>query len=271
LTVVLVTNDDGIRAPGLRQLVLGLAEKGYKVYVSAPRENMSGIGKALMVPARYGEARVPGAARAWWVESTPATAVYLALYALPIEKPDVVVSGVNKGPNMGLEDFLTSGTVGAAVEAALHGVPGVAVSLAVDRDYKGGYRDAVDVAVALVDEAARLPRGSILNINVPPRPRGVAATSLAWNNYKIPVALEDGLARTVGNTIERRYWDKRPGTDVWAVTNGLASITLVRLSAAASSGPGWAGPYARRVSRALGLPLEEPLSVEGLEPPDKPG
>jgi len=270
LTVVLVTNDDGIDAPGLRELVEALAGMGYRVYVSAPRENMSGIGKALMVPAPYGEARVPGAAGAWWVDSSPATAVYLALYGLPIERPDVVVSGVNKGPNMGLEDFLTSGTVGAAVEAALHGVPGVAVSLAVDRDYGGSYKDAVDVVATLVDEAAGLPRGAVLNVNVPPSPRGVAATGLAWNNYRIPIALEDGVAKPVGNTLDKRYWDRRPGTDVWAVMNGLASVTMVRLSAAASSRPAWAVPYARKVSDALGLPLEEPLGVERLQGPDEP-
>jgi len=266
MTVVLVTNDDGIEARGIRELVEALAERGFEVYVAAPLRHMSGAGKSFGVPARYGRTSLPGAVEAWWVDSTPATAVYIALYGLIDARPDLVVSGVNRGPNMGLEDILTSGTVGAALEAALHGVPAVAASYAVDPHYDGSYRVPASMAAeaaSIVLDQRLLGPGEIVNLNVPVKPRAVAATVPAWNNYRIPVRFEDGIAAPVGNTLENRYWDRRPGTDVWAVMNGLVSVTVLDLAGAPCSCPDRqrARRLAGLLAERLGLPLEDPAGV----------
>ena len=258
--VVLATNDDGIEAPGLRALVKALAAEGAKVYVAAPLRPQSGTGKALLFPARYGRATLPGASGAWWVDSTPAAAVMAGLKVLLPERPSVVVSGVNRGPNMGVEDLFTSGTIGAAVEAALHGVPGLAVSLATDEgrlesEYATAARIAARLAKLLASEP---PLGwRLLIVNVPEgRPRGVRVGKLAWNNYRIRVVARDGKLAPEPHSYRARYWDSRPGTDVEAVLAGYASITpvcLERLSEPPEAGIEWASKAAAQAEQVLGL------------------
>ena len=234
---VLVTNDDGIGAPGLKRLVRELSGRGHEVYVVAPLEHMSGMGKAMRVRARYGEASMPGAKRAWWVDSTPASTVYIAINLLLDAKPDLVVSGINRGPNMGLEDFLTSGTIGAAIEAALNGVPGLASSLACDNAYsEEDYQVAAVITAGLVDLLHGAKGSTIVNLNTPPEPRGVLGTRLAWNNYKIPLTIRDGSIEPAVEGFRNRYWDLRPGSDVWAVMNGYASISYVDLESLSNLG-----------------------------------
>ncbi|MCE4600380.1 MAG: 5'/3'-nucleotidase SurE [Desulfurococcales archaeon] len=227
---VLVTNDDGIEAPGIYSLVKALNNAGHTVYVAAPKDPASGMGKALKVRARYGEARYEGARRAWWVESTPATAVYLAINLLVDEEIDAVVSGVNRGPNIGLEDLLTSGTIGAVMEAALNGLPGVAVSLATDKGVDPGEYDlASNLAARLVPMLAVLDPGEFVNLNVPENPRGVMATRLAWNNYRVRLKRVDGFVAPEAHGFRERYWDLAEGTDVWAVMNDYVSVTVIDL------------------------------------------
>jgi 5'-nucleotidase len=233
--VALVSNDDGIGSLGLRALVGSLRSRGFRVYVVAPRGPMSGTSKSFKMPARFGESIVEGARGAWWVDSTPATAVYVALKRLLPERPDVVVSGVNKGPNMGLEDFFTSGTIGAAIEGALQGIHSIAVSLAVDDEGDmEDYRVAAEIAAGVASVVARRKPSSfnLVNINVPRGPpRGVLITRLAFNNYEIEVDVS-GDERLVAkrDSISERYWDRRPGTDVWAVMRGYTAITPINLN-----------------------------------------
>ncbi len=260
--VVLATNDDGIEAPGLRALVAGLARAGFRVYVSAPRRPSSSMGKALRYPARYGRIPFEGAVSAWWVDSTPAAAVVAALRYFLDEPPRVVVSGINRGPNMGVEDLLTSGTIGAAIEASLHGIPSIAVSLATDEGWDiGDYSEAARLAAALaraVVENPPPPGGPrLLVVNVPEgRPRGVRLTRLAWNDYRIPLReREQGILEPVPHSYRERYWDRGPGTDVEAVLNGYASVTPVCLAALQQPrGLEWARSLVGRVEEILGAP-----------------
>ena len=234
---ILVTNDDGIHAPGIRRLIKSLSSHGYEVYVAAPKEPMSGMGKSLKMRAHYGAIDIPGTVKAWWVDSTPATSVYLALYYLLDEKPDVVVSGINRGPNIGLEDILTSGTVGAAIEAALNGVPGLAVSLATDSGHHmEEYSLAAEVTAELLPRLSELEPGELVNLNVPERPKGIMATTIAWNNYKVKLTGSSGYVQPVAHSFRDRYWDRVEGSDVWAVMNDYVSFTLIDLKRLRTNG-----------------------------------
>lgn len=224
MPVALVTNDDGIGAEGLWVLARHVEASGFRACIVAPEEPVSGSGKGFRVPARVtrlGEC-------VYTVASTPAVAVYLGVNGLLPEAPAVVVSGVNRGPNMGLEDILTSGTIGAALEAALQGVPGVAVSLASDHpsglEYHAPASIAAAVAEAMVEEGINW---AVANVNSPPRPLGVEATEPAYNNYTIRFEVDGGVAYPVAHGIGSRYWDRRPGSDVEAVLAGYASISLI--------------------------------------------
>jgi 5'-nucleotidase len=257
--VVLATNDDGVEAPGLHALVEALSAEGFRVYVVAPKGPRSSTGKALAYPAAYGPARLEGAEGAWWVDSTPAAAVVAGLRVLLPEPPALVVSGVNRGPNMGLEDLFTSGTIGAAVEAALNGVLGIAVSLATDGGWgREEYTHAARLAACLARYASASPppRSRLLIVNVPEgTPRGVRVSRLAWNNYRIPIEAEGGRLAPARHGFRERYWDRRPGTDVEAVLSGYASITPVCLEALAAPAPrdeSWAEAAASALAGAWG-------------------
>jgi len=128
---ILLTNDDGIRAPGIRALWEALKEIA-DIVVAAPAQQQSATGHSITVyhpiwvtEHPFNDPRVSG----WRIGGTPADSVKIALDALMTEKPDLVVSGINQGPNLAT-DVLYSGTVSAAVEGAMHGIPAIAISLA---------------------------------------------------------------------------------------------------------------------------------------------
>lgn len=240
MKVALAVNDDGFESVGLRVLVEELSLAGYRVYVCAPSTQMSGISKTVSFKrlgrdgrVAYREAVLKDAVKSWVLNATPAESVLVCLKALLPEPPSVVVSGVNMGPNLGLEDFLTSGTVGAALEAALHGVPGIAVSLAAHNvSEELHYRVAARIASTLAVEMPKLvPDVNLVNINVPPNPKGVMVTKLALNPYKPRFKITGGFIEVIDDDLEERYWDREPGTDVWAVMRGYASITPLNLNA----------------------------------------
>jgi 5'-nucleotidase len=161
---ILITNDDGIHAPGLRALVKALSELA-TVTVIAPSNERSAAAQSLTLrlPIFYDQI----AEREYSVEGTPADAMIVAFHALLKEKPDLVVSGINRGGNLG-ENIYYSGTVGAAMEAAINRVPAVAVSVA----YRGREFDfgpAAQFMRHLAPQVMRegLPPGVILNVNVP--------------------------------------------------------------------------------------------------------
>ena len=170
---ILLTNDDGIHAPGLEALEAALGVAG-DLTIVAPNREMSGTGQSLTLhePLRVSTLDE----RHYAVSGTPADAVILALHRLLPFRPDLCVSGINAGANLG-ENVIYSGTVAAAMEATLHGIPAMAVSLAsrTDTDFAHAASFAAFVAAKVLVEG--LPRGVMLNVNVPRGvPRGVRLT-----------------------------------------------------------------------------------------------
>lgn len=187
---VLLTNDDGIRAPGLRALYTALREAGHSVHVVAPMRQQSGVGHSLTVfeplrAQRISEKDFEGLG----LYGTPTDCVKLALATLLDRRPDLVISGINAGPNVG-PDILYSGTVGAATEAAHEALPSLAVSCDVespDDDMREQARHAVSLAERIV--WSRLAPRRVVNLNYPRGPlaqaRGVkicAQTTAVWVN-----------------------------------------------------------------------------------------
>jgi 5'-nucleotidase len=165
---VLLTNDDGYQAEGLRALAGEL--KDYDVQIVAPSWERSGAAQSLTLRQPIVCHRV--AQNEWAIDGTPADCVIVALHRLLNEKPDVVISGINHGANLG-ENVYYSGTVGAAREAAIHHVPGLAISLCskrVNSDFAPSAHLARQAVELVLKE--KLPDQVVLNINVPESWRG---------------------------------------------------------------------------------------------------
>lgn len=160
---ILITNDDGIQAAGLKALEESLSLLG-EVTVAAPDRERSASSQSLSLHSPLRIHKLDE--RHYAVSGTPADTVIIALYHLLPRKPDLVVSGINPGGNLG-ENVIYSGTVAAAMEAALHGVPAFAISLASrkQRDFSGAARFAAELAAKVMEEG--LAEGVMLNVNVP--------------------------------------------------------------------------------------------------------
>jgi 5'/3'-nucleotidase SurE len=179
---ILLSNDDGVGAPGLRALHEVLRARGHRVSVVAPSVDRSGNSVSVTTQGSLHVREVAPGIRA--VDGTPADCVRVALTVLLDEAPDLVVSGVNFGQNIGAGTVM-SGTVGAAITAASFGVPAIAVSQAVDAQELAAtarfFPDAAEFAAALIDALLRhegrglMPRFTVLNVNHPPRHRGEVA------------------------------------------------------------------------------------------------
>jgi len=170
---ILVTNDDGIHAPGLKCLADSLASVG-EITVVAPDKEMSASSQSISTHTPLRVRQLEG--RRYAVSGTPADSVIIALYYLLPQKPDLVVSGINPGGNLG-EAVVYSGTVAAAMEGALHGVPSFAISLATRKatDFSCAATFAAQLATKVLEEG--LPAGVMLNVNVPRgEVRGVRVT-----------------------------------------------------------------------------------------------
>ena len=170
---ILISNDDGVFAAGIRTLANAANARGHQVTVVCPDQERSatGHGLTLQTPIRAERADelFDDGITAWACSGTPSDCVKLALFSLLEEWPDLVLSGINHGPNLGT-DVLYSGTVSAAMEGTIEGLPALAVSSADFqwRQFEPAARLALDVAESLV--AAGWPPAMLLNLNVPPRP-----------------------------------------------------------------------------------------------------
>ncbi|MGH9430122.1 MAG: 5'/3'-nucleotidase SurE [Terriglobia bacterium] len=160
---LLLTNDDGVQAPGLKALEDALSPLG-EVMVVAPDREMSGTSQSLTLHSPLRVRQLDE--RHYSVSGTPADAVILALHRLLPERPDLVVSGINPGGNLG-ENVVYSGTVAAAMEATLHGVSGIAMSLASRQELNFSVAAAFAAQIAAQVLAEGLPPGVMLNVNVP--------------------------------------------------------------------------------------------------------
>jgi len=229
---ILVTNDDGIHARGLVLVAQSLRAVG-DVMVIAPESQQSAVGHGITLhkPLRLDPVDLGPDIEAYSTNGTPADCVILGtLGDLPC--PDIVVSGINAGANLG-EEVLYSGTVSAALEAALHDVPGMAISVCAYEDVI--YDAAVDLAPRVVETLLGNPLGcgTIVNVNVPNIPPseicGMEMTRLGRRKYDdIVIRREDPRGRPY-------YWfsggpteaDRAPGTDIHAIMQNRVSLTLV--------------------------------------------
>jgi 5'-nucleotidase len=226
---ILITNDDGIHAPGLRALVEALKQVA-RITVVAPSSERSAAAQSLTLrqPIYCDEI----AEREFAVEGTPADAMILAFHKLLDHKPDLVVSGINRGGNMG-ENIYYSGTVGAAMEAAINHVPAIAVSLTnrgKNPDFGPAAQFTRSMAPLILKEG--LPAGTILNINVPQNWTG--AVRATRQSSKITRNLlqpgEDPRGRKYFWLHEQpRIEGVDPDTDLAAADEGAISITPLEL------------------------------------------
>jgi 5'-nucleotidase len=229
---ILVANDDGILAPGL-QVLAEACQTVAHVTVVAPDREQSAQSHALTMTRPLRPVRRPDGT--WQVDGTPTDCVLLALEALMPERPAFVFSGINHGPNMG-EDVLYSGTVSAAMEAVVLGIPGVAFSLAGRRDdLLPGYRDLVAKLVRRICALKDFPPSTLLNINLPSIPadevKGIRVVRLGSRFFSDTVARQqDPWGREVlwigGGKIT---WTGDADTDHAAVADGYVSITPLQM------------------------------------------
>ena len=228
---ILVTNDDGVYADGLWQLVKELRDVG-TVTVVAPDRDQSGVGTSVTLgqPLRLSEIRsLVKEVKAYSVEGTPADSVILALRLAMKDGIDLIVSGINEGPNLGNDVFI-SGTVGAALQGYFYGIPAIAFSVAAFGSLHFGVaaRLARLLAGELVDKG--LSQKLLLNINLPNLPReeieGIEITKLGEREYvdKIEPG-HDGKRQYYWIMRGEPDWNMIPGTDVWALKQNRISIT----------------------------------------------
>lgn len=225
---ILVTNDDGYNAPGIRAIAEALKPLG-EVIVAAPAQNQSGKGHSIVTsePILVFERR-QATGPAWYaIEATPATTTRLALDKLVPRKPDLVVSGINRGENLGIVVYY-SGTLGAAREAAMTGIPAIAVSMGGDAeaDY-AATAAAVREMIEQLKAKEMIKPGLFLNVNAPAgKTKGVLVTRLST---KVNEQIYDQRRNPRGVLY---FWpgyrplDKEDeGTDVWAFLNGFIAVT----------------------------------------------
>jgi 5'/3'-nucleotidase len=232
VSYILITNDDGVQAPGILALTQAMRALG-DVQVIAPARNQSASGhkKTLYHDIPTHQAALDDGTPALAVDGSPADCIALAALGMAQWPPRIVVSGINRGGNMG-QDITYSGTVTAALEAAIQGVPALAVSL-VSRsaDKVSEYEAAAQVAVAVVRRVLEkgLPPLTILNLNVPVVPdiKGIRLTRQGVRIYADELEKKGDVYRIVGP--EPGGVTDEEGTDLWAVHNGWASLTPVHL------------------------------------------
>ena len=228
---ILLSNDDGYQARGLRTLAEHLKPIA-DVVVVAPDRNRSGASNSLTLETPLRVERVDR--DLYYVNGTPTDCVHIAITGLLEQQPDVLISGINNGANLG-DDVLYSGTVAAAMEGRFLGIPSIAVSLVLNG--KEHYETAAKLVRKLVERNATdpLPTDSILNINVPDVPfdelKGVRATRLGFRHKSEPaVKALDPHNRPI-------YWigpagagqETGPGTDFHAVAEGFVSVSPIKV------------------------------------------
>jgi 5'-nucleotidase len=249
---ILLSNDDGYRAPGLNCLADALRDTG-EIHVVAPERDRSGASNSLTLdyplrPRRADNGFV-------FVDGTPTDCVHLAVTGLLENEPDIVISGINSGANLG-DDVIYSGTVAAAMEGRFLGLPAIAVSLVMDKN--GHFETAAAVVKGLLKRMPSnpLPADTILNINVPDLPlskvSGIEVTRLGHRHKAEPVV------RTLDPRGEPVYWvgspgsaqDAGPGTDFHAIHSGRISVTPLQVDLTRHGALGMTASWVEEISIA---------------------
>ncbi len=228
---ILVTNDDGVNAEGLWALVRELKEVG-TVTVVAPDRDQSGVGTAVTLrhPLRLTAVKSPvSGVKTYSVEGTPGDSVILAIRFALKDKIDLVVSGINEGPNLGNDVFI-SGTMGAALQGYFYGMPAIAVSVAAFEGLQFGIAARLAKLLAAGFKNGVLPKRLLLNVNLPnlsaDRIEGVEITKLGERSYTDRIDQgHDGKRDYYWIVRGVPEWSVVPGTDVWALEENRISIT----------------------------------------------
>lgn len=233
---ILISNDDGIHAVGIRTLAERLAFE-HEVYIIAPDRERSAAGHALTLhkPLRIDEVEMGfDVAKAWETTGTPGDCVKIGISAILERPPDIIISGINHGPNLGA-DVLYSGTVSAAMEGAVLGFPSIAVSLFNDSYQSADFIYAADFVVNFINKIIMInfPKKTILNINIPSIAStdvtGIQVTRLGTRMYT------DSYEKRIDPRGKTYYWlageiigsEEEEGTDIAAIRNNKISITPV--------------------------------------------
>ena len=248
---ILLTNDDGYQAEGLRAVAEELADFA-TVSIVAPSREQSGTAQSLTLRQPIVCNRI--AEREWAVDGTPADCVIVALHRLLPEKPDLLISGINHGANLG-ENAYYSGTVGAAREGALHHIPSVAVSLCSKKDkvkFDNSARVARTVADLILKEG--LPDQVLLNVNVPePWNGGVQFTRQSRKITRNQLSEgKDPRGRSYFWLFEQRIdKDVEPDTDYAAIFSGAVSITPLHLDPTHTESLNHLSHWAKKIASAF--------------------
>jgi 5'-nucleotidase len=232
--LILVTNDDGITAPGLRMLV-SIMKKIGDVVVVAPDSPQSGMGHAITLDSTLYSKKMKidlntEGILEYSCSGTPADCVKLALQELLSKKPDICVSGINHGSNSSI-NVIYSGTMSAAIEAGIEGIPAIGFSLC-DYSWEADFSQAEDFIHTIVIEALQhvIPKGTVLNVNIPKlkknKLKGIKICRQAKANWKEKF---DKRTNPMGKdyywlTGEFELLDKGEDTDEWALANGYISV-----------------------------------------------
>lgn len=238
---VVITNDDGIEAPGILALAEALRPLG-QVTVAAPSGNRSGVSHGVTSDRVIAVQKSERGGQKWFaIDAMPATCVRLAVEELLPSKPDLVLSGINKGENLGTVTYY-SATVGAAREAAFLGIPAMAVNLASADGMD--YGTAASVTAAIVRSLGRsgIARGTFLNVNVPALPperlRGIRITR---QDTRAPIDFFEKAIAPDGSTTYTPRWEHLEpggeGTDIWAVRQGYVSVSIFGFDQSAAVPP----------------------------------
>jgi 5'-nucleotidase len=228
---ILVTNDDGIQSPGIQALAKALSAIG-EVWVVAPDRERTAVAHAVTLHKPLRVHRI--ATRTFAINGTPVDCVNLALLKIMPKLPSILVSGINKGVNLG-DDVLYSGTVSAAMEGTILGVPSIAVSQEGAQTFRFAVGATYAARVVRLVLAQGLPEETLLNVNIPDRPQraiaGARVTCLSRRRFHNPIIekLDPHGRKYYWIAGKRISWSRSKDADHEAIEEGLVSITPIRL------------------------------------------
>lgn len=235
LPIILITNDDGITAPGIKNLIEAARGLG-KIVVVAPDKAQSGMGHAITIgqPLRMDKVEMFDDIEAWQTSGTPVDCVKLAVDKILHRKPDLCISGINHGANHSI-NVIYSGTMSAAMEASIESIPSIGFSL-LDYRFEADFTAARHYAHEIIKTvlANNLDKHLLLNVNIPSVPkeliRGIKICKQAYAKYK------EEFTERIDPHGKKYYWltgefinfDKDKDTDVWALKNNYVSVVPVQ-------------------------------------------